>query len=95
MTVRGRPREQDDNTEDGRQTQRARFQGDEPAEDVGESEARATARKPNDFAKEEDAAVMNAMIATADPIPIRAGEWQGHTQTQASLTTQPAAAVGE
>ena len=73
MTVRGRPREQDDNTEDGRQRQRARVQGDEPAEDVGESEARATARKPNDFAE----------------------EWQGVTQTQASLTTQPAAAVGE
>ena len=93
--VRGRAREQDDNTEDGRQRKSARVQGDEPAEDVGESEARATARKPNDFAKEEDAAVMNAMIATADPIPIRAGEWQGATQTQASLTTQPAAAVGE
>ena len=73
---------------------------------------------------------MNAMVATADPIPYRAGEWQGVTPTeatdftfetggddddtpladdevpeaimptqlaptQASLTTQPAAAVGE
>ena len=82
-TVRGRAREQDD-TEDDRQRQRARVQGDEPAEDDGEFEARATAQKPNDFAEEEDASVMNAMVATADPIPYRAREWQGVTPTEAT-----------
>ena len=67
-TVRGRAREQDD-TEDERQRQRARVQGDEPAEDDGESE--------------DDDEVQEAIMPTQ------------LAPTQASLTTQPAAAVGE
>ena len=67
-TVRGRAPEQDD-TEDDRQTQRARVQGDEPAEDDGESE--------------DDDEVQEAIMPTQ------------LAPTQASLTTQPAAAVGE
>ena len=67
-TVRGRAREQDD-TEDDRQRQRTRVQGDEPAEDDGESE--------------DDDEVPEAIMPTQ------------LAPTQASLTTQPAAAVGE